>query len=179
MPETHSTVPEPDRGHDQPEAAVAWTTLEQRTAIRDICGTFAAQSRTELLLFEHSLDPRIYDHPPFLAGVKQLALARPELPVRVLLVDPRQTIARGHRFIELARRLTSRIAIRRLGEDFQDRADAFLIVDRRAVVRRSLASNLTAVSSPHAPGEARRLRLDFNEMWEHSDSDIELRTLEL
>lgn len=151
--------------------------LDSRTLIRDTSAELASRARRELLLLSRRLDPELYDHRPFLDAVERLALARPNLAVRILVFDPRGASQSGHRLVELTRRLTSRIAIRRVGEDDQDRLDAFLIGDERDSLRRQAADAWEAVADFDNPLAARRLRTDFESLWERSDADPEFRRL--
>ncbi|MBK1643293.1 hypothetical protein CKO25_01215 [Thiocapsa imhoffii] len=138
-----------------------------------------AQTRDELLLFDDALTPDLYNSSAFVDAVRTLALARSAPCIRILLADPRPSGRMHSRLIELANRLTSRIAIRQLGDDFKHRTDAFLIGDRRAYVRRALATRQEAVADPRGRREARRLGRDFERMWEHSEATVELRRLHL
>lgn len=149
------------------------------TAIRNGCQTLAQSAERELLIFSRDLDPDLYDQAPFIAEIRRLALAYPRLPVRALLFDARAPVIAGHRMVALARRLGSRIAIRRLGEDFRDRPDAFLIADARGYCLRRLADRPEATLAPRAPAQAARLRAEFERMWERSDGDAELLQLSL
>ena len=153
--------------------------LERTEEIRAHCERLAEQARREILILSRDLEPAYYDQRPFLAAVQRLALEVPWMPVRVLLFEPSIPVARGHRFIALSRRLTSRIAIRRLAEDLRDRPDAFLIADGRGYCLRPLAGQRTAVVDHHGPQQARRLRAEFQQMWEQSDGDSALRQLHL
>ncbi len=159
---------------DHPEGAV---TILGRAPIRELSLRLAEQVRRELLILSSDLDPEYYDQAPFAEALRRLALANPHQSVRVLLRDPRAAALKGHRLITLARQLTSRIAIRRLGEDFKDRQDAFLIADGRAYCLRRLAGSGEAVADLDGPRQARLLRAEFEQMWEHSDVDSELRRL--
>ncbi|WP_373508070.1 hypothetical protein [Thiocapsa sp.] len=116
--------------------------------------------------------------------MRRLALARPDLPVRILpvrtlLLDPHTSAKVGHRLIRLAQRLTSGIAIRRLADDFITRGDAFLVCDGHGYLRRTLSESKEGIADSHGRREARRLRCEFMEMWEHSASDLGLRRLDL
>ncbi|MCK7576496.1 MAG: hypothetical protein MZV65_11765 [Chromatiales bacterium] len=137
----------------------------------------AAQARRELLIHDPRLDPGLYDQAPFLQAVKRLALARPGLCVRALLSDPRAAAQGGHRLIELARRLTSRIAIQRLADEDQGSLDAMIIVDTTGYVRRRLTDGMEAIADYDDSPTARRWRLEFEERWERSSADTELRRL--
>lgn len=153
--------------------------LGTRDEIREAGIVIAQQARREILLFGRTLETDLYDADAFVEAVRRLALARPELPVRILLSDPQTSAKVGHRLIRLAQRLTSRVAIRRLADDFLNRSDAFLVCDERGYVRRVLAESKEGVADVDGRREARRLRGEFMEMWEHSECDLELRRLDL
>lgn len=153
--------------------------LERTAAIRDVSAALARQARREILVFGHTLESELYDCPPFLEAVRRLALARTALCVRILVSEAREAAASGHRLVELARRITSRIAILRVAEDDRARPDAFLVVDECAYLYRHLADRMEAVADFYRPMEARRLRTDFNQLWQHAAPDSELRRLHL
>ncbi|WP_236848857.1 hypothetical protein [Candidatus Thiodictyon syntrophicum] len=177
--------------HPPPPPAPAWPTpslrphggtalrLTDLLSIREACLRLAVDTQRELLLFSRDLDPDLYDQVPFLDAVRHLALARPQFPVRVLVFEPLAPVRAGHRLIGLSRRLPSRIAIRRVAEDFRTRMDAFLISDGTGYCLRRLADRHAALVEWRAPGAARRLRADFDAIWEHSNEDIELRRIDL
>lgn len=154
-------------------------TLTGQEGIRELSQRLVEQARRELLIFSADLDPDYYDQPPFIEALRRLCLGSPHQAVRILLTDPRLVVLKGHRLIDLARQLTSRVAIRRLGEDFKDRQDAFLIADGRGYCLRRLAGAREAVGTLDGPREARLLRAEFEHMWDHSDADSELRRLYL
>ena len=151
--------------------------LANRQEIAGICAHMSAQARRELLIHDPALDPAVYDQGPFLQAVKRLALARPGLCVRALLQESRAAIQCGHRLLELARRLTSRIAIQCVADEDRDQLDAILIVDATGYVRRRLTDTADAVADYDDPPTARRWQLKFEECWERSRVDTELRQL--
>ncbi|WP_295443517.1 hypothetical protein [uncultured Thiodictyon sp.] len=153
--------------------------LTDRGSIRTAGIELAAGARRELLIFSRDLDPDLYDRQDFLAAVKQLALSKPWHPVRILLGEPQRALLGGHRLIELSRRLSSRIAVRRVAEDFRNRADAFLIADGSGYCLRRQADRPEALVEFQGGGPARRLRAEFEQIWEQSDEDTELRRLYL
>lgn len=177
------TNPPDDHGleltHPIPDPQPGPLVLGDQDSIQTMQIHLARQAKRQLLIFTRDLDPYYFDQIPFLDAVRKLALARPYWPVRVLLLESRPPVSRGHRLIGLARQLTSRIGIRRPPEDFRDRTDAFLVVDGRAYCRRPLASAHEAIADLNAPREARLIRADFERMWERSEDDLELRRLHL
>ena len=168
--------PEPNPIDPRSEGPVRLT--DQRS-IREAGSRLAAAARREILIFSRDLDPPLYDQPPFLAAVARLALARPQLAVRILVLDPRQSVIGAHRLVDLGRRLASRIAMRRTAEEFRHRTDAFLIADATGYCLRHLADRHEAQVEFFAPGPAARLRAEFEQIWGLSSEDTELRRLTL
>ncbi|SDX57564.1 hypothetical protein SAMN05421644_1079 [Allochromatium warmingii] len=146
-----------------------------RQAIAAVSTHLVAQARREVLIQDPVLDATIYAQEPFVQAIKRLALERPSYCVRVLISDPRTALQRGHRLIELARRLTSRIAIQRVADDEPDQLEAMLIVDATGYMRRRLVERLEAVADYDDSVLARRWRLEFEQRWERSVADVELR----
>jgi hypothetical protein len=151
--------------------------LEAPGEIVDAGVAVAQTARRELLLFDRTLDLDLYSAHAFIEAVKRLALARPDAPVRVLLSHPGQGVQSATQIVGLAQRLTSRIAIRRLADDAPSPPDAFLIADERAYLKRPFAERSEGIADLHGRMEARRLRADFEQMWEHAEVDVELRRL--
>jgi len=92
-----------------------------------------SQGGRSLDIFSRDLEPRIYDNPEFADAVRALAIKTRDLHVRILVIDPDFIIKHGHRLIELARRLTSHMEIRKLHEDYCNHPDAYLVVDSRGL----------------------------------------------
>lgn len=139
----------------------------------------ARLARHELILFDLTLAADLYDDPAFVAAVKTLALAQPNLPIRILLSAPRWSDPRPLHLMGLAQRLTSRIAIRRLPEDLLERSDAFLIQDATGYLVRPIAAHDAAILDARDRLEARRRRDAFEQLWAHGETDPELRRLDL
>lgn len=167
----------PFQNHPMQELSDGPILLDRGHLIRDAGIRMADRALREFLLFERTLDPALYDRRPFVSAIRRLALARAGLPVRILIFDSRQASATGHRLIELSRRLTSRIAIRRVEEDDRKRPDAFLIADECSYLHRQIATTMAAIVDFDDPAEARRLRATFEQIWERSAADPELRRL--
>jgi len=153
--------------------------LDSRARMREVGIELAEQARRELLLFAPRLDADLYDQAPFLETVRRLALANPHQPVRILVAEARAIARDGHRLIELARHLSSRIALREIDERDQERRDAFLIVDARGYLYRQIAASHKAVAEMNGRRTARRLREEFNQLWEIARESSELRRLYL
>jgi len=150
--------------------------LHDRSEIQATCASMAAQTARELRIFSRDLDPWLYDQTDFLESVRQLALRSPRSLVEILVLDTEPAIHQGHRLIELARQLTSRIQIRCPPEELQQQVKAYLIADDKGYVLRPLADVFEGVADFSAPMQVRRMRRDFHDSWERSSRCPELIT---
>jgi hypothetical protein len=146
---------------------------ELRTSVVQVVGL---ATRT-LSILTRDLEPEIYGHDRFLEAVKHFVLARSFSRVRVLISEPTRTMRAGHRFVTLARRLSSYIEFRHLGAEFTPRAEAFLLADDTALVYRADASRYEGLCGTWEPAATRRHLDDFDAMWEGSEQSAELRAL--
>ncbi len=146
----------------------------QQAALR-----MAQQGQHSLHLFTPNLDQRVFDTEEFIEAIKQLALASPRSKVCILIIDPSAAVSRGHRIIELARRISSHIHIHRADPEDQNRVDTFMIVDKVGIIRRAHNDRFDGLAEFNNPGEARLLLKAFNDAWERSHPEPELRRLHL
>jgi hypothetical protein len=153
--------------------------LSGQAAIRAAGIRMAGQARRELLLFSHDLDAALYDGRAFLEEVHRVALRGHAVPVRILALRAEPAIRKGHRLVEMARHLTSKIQIRRIPADFNRHTEAYLLADGRGYVLRPLADVFEATADFNAPLETRRLHDQFEHIWALGEIHQELRRLYL
>jgi predicted GNAT family N-acyltransferase len=137
------------------------------------------QARRSLNLFTPNLDPRVFNNDAFIEAVKKLAISHPHSKVNILILDPSDVVSRGHRIVELARRISSRIAIHRADKEDQNRVDTFMIVDNVGIIRRAHNDRFEGLVEFNNPAEARLLTKTFNDAWERSRPEPELRCLHI
>lgn len=136
-----------------------------------------SQAGRSLDIFTRDLEPRIYDNADFADAVRALAIRTRDLHVRILVIDPDFIIKHGHRLIELSRRLTSHMEIRKVHEDYCNNPEAYLVVDKRGVLHRKLASRYEAVVNFNNPRQATDLYQQFTEMWDRSKQYMDFKRL--
>jgi hypothetical protein len=140
----------------------------------------AGQATRELAIFSRDLDASLYDSQDFLEPLRQLALqGGPRVPVRVLLFDPEPAVRSGHRLVELARQHTSHVQIRGVPAEFSRHTEAYLLADDSGYILRRLADVFEGNADYNAPATVRRLREQFDHIWERGEALPELRHLHL
>ncbi|MCU7920282.1 MAG: GNAT family N-acetyltransferase [Candidatus Thiodiazotropha sp. (ex Epidulcina cf. delphinae)] len=141
--------------------------------------TMTRQTKRYLCLFSRDLDPQIYDNPPFIEAVKNLAMRSRFSRIRILLQDNTLVVQQGHRLVELAQRLSSVIEIRKPGEDHIDYPENFLLLDDCGYLHRKQAENLQGMACYNDRHRVNRYQGLFDEAWEYGVPDRELARLHL
>jgi hypothetical protein len=135
------------------------------------------QAHIQIDIFTRDLEARIYNHSAVFDAIRSLVTSSPRAKVRILVIDPDFATKHGHRLIDLARHLTSYMEIRKVHEDYAANPEAFLIVDRRGLLHRKLASRYEAVVNFNDPQHAGTLTDKFDEIWERSKSHVDFKRL--
>lgn len=174
MRETVTIIQDQKLGRDGGDISLA-TQEDNREAALALAG----ESRYTLHIYTRDLDHPVYDTDSFVEAVSQLARRAPQTHVYILVQDSQRVVKNGHRLVDLARRLTSHIEIRKPHEDYKDYNEAFLVADERGVIHRELADRHEGSVNFNAPLKARHLVKYFMEVWERSEPDPELRRLYL
>ena len=141
--------------------------------------TVAQSAKHSLAIFTRDLEPRIYAKSDFVEIVKNLILDHRNARVRVLVVDPTRATKEGNRFVTLAKRLSSFVEFRRVYKGYKHDPRAFLIADDRGIVYRRQAVRWEGF----ADTDNRVLVADyleyFDEVWNASTVELEMRQLRL
>ncbi len=153
--------------------------IETASDNRDAAVRLAGMARRQIAIFSHDLEPQVYDDPEFLEAVRNLAIRGGKVSIRILLVDATRSAKEGNRLVELSRRLSSYIQIRRPHRDYLGLAEAFMVVDEYGLLWRKLASRWDGVADTHDPPRAREKMKLFNTIWEKSQQDSETRQLRI
>ncbi len=153
--------------------------LEGVTAFQQARWHMTEQATRSIDILSHDLEARLYDQRPFLEAVKRLSIRSRFSRVRILLQDNSRVQQQGHRLIEMASRLPSRIEIRRPHPDYIDHPENFLIVDARGYIRRHRGNGYQGEADYDNRLQAAQLTRLFSEIWECSEVDSCLRQLHL
>jgi len=150
---------------------VVATLEDYRAAVVEI----AVVARHQLSIYTPDLEPALYDQDCFLEPVKRLVLARSHGRVRVLIRDPFRAAREGPRFMQMARRLTSCIALRSVPTEHRDDACAYILADNHAIAYRPNAARWIGFVELSDDGIDRRHVEHFEQLWSRSRVQPELR----
>jgi hypothetical protein len=139
----------------------------------------AQQSRRQLRLLSNALDPALYNMPAFADALSQLARRSRYSEIRLLVLDAHAVVERGHLLLELQRRLSTTIQLRRADCEPATIRENFLIADDRGLLCYSLREPEKAWADFNNRPLAEDYCAQFDELWYRSIDDPELRLLHI
>lgn len=138
-----------------------------------------AHPRRHLVILSHLLDHTLFDAPELVDAISRFARSSPSADVRILIRDSSAIVSRGHRLVELSRRLDSHISIARIGDEVPVNDESFVTWDGLGFFVLPDFRDYTALADPYDPVQAKHLLEAFDYYWSRSAPDPELRTLSL
>lgn len=179
-------VPDEPRPSTQTTTAIAQSQAglgKQTFADREqALGTLTAMLTTPrrlLYLYSQELDSSLFDNTQVLTALSSFVRAAAPNQLQILIHSSQQAVARGHRLVELARRLESKIEIRLVPNDLSREDRSFLCWDNTGYWLLPDYTKYSGLAHDADPVKASRLAGEFERSWQRSVSDPELRLLGL
>ena len=151
------------------------TSKENRHAIE----IMAQQCHRSIEIISRSLDPKIYDTVKFLDFVKKMILDNRRAKVRLLVFEPKTIVQKGHRLMNLAMTLSSFIEFRIPGEDFKDFNESLFLADTTGYIHRPNEDRFEGTLNFYDKLTSKHLLEKFEQIWEKSSPDPNLRKLNI
>lgn len=153
--------------------------FDQPSSFLDLMDSLVGQAGQRLWLYDRVLDHEFYDRHRLRELISALARRHRLSEVRLLIHDDKPLVRRKHQLVELMRRLTSRIELRLVNEDYPTENRPFLLVDRQGVLSRHSFDKTEGFADFSAAHRARLMEESFQKMWDAARPSLELRELPL
>lgn len=134
------------------------------------------QVRRNLCLYSSDLEPWLYNHSSIQEACTRFLLAHPKNRLRILLRDSSRAVKEGHRLLNLSRRLSSNFQIRKLHPDYPSEECAFLIADDCGLLLRPELDQYAGHVRYRDPAQVRLRQAQFDQAWNTSILDPDLRS---
>ncbi|MBD9416014.1 histone acetyltransferase HPA2 [Pseudomonas sp. PDM16] len=135
------------------------------------------QARQSLSLYSPDLEAWLYSHSSVQEACTRFLLASPKNRLRILVRDVGKPVRQGHRLLNLARRITSNLHIRRINPDHPSDESAYLLADDRGLLLREAPEQYAGYALYNDPGRVRQRQAQFDQAWDISISDPDLRSI--
>ena len=139
----------------------------------------ASQAKRTLDIISRRLDPPVYDNEEFVESVKKLILYNTRAQIRILVFEPKTIVQYGHRLLDLGLNLTSFIDFRKPNNEFNSFNESLFIADRTGYIHRNSAERYEGTLNFNDKRLSKILTDQFDEMWEKSVQDPNLKRVHL
>jgi hypothetical protein len=146
---------------------------------RNAATALASQARYSINIFTQDFDAPLYDNEEFEKHLFELATRHRSAKIRILVQDSTRAVQNSHRLVRLAQKLTSSIHVKKPSERYKDIQSAFMTVDGVGMLYRIQGDKRSYEASVNFMSPQRAGKLDefFTEVWEHSNTDLQVRRI--
>ncbi|GIZ13038.1 histone acetyltransferase HPA2 [Pseudomonas sp. NCCP-436] len=134
------------------------------------------QARRTLCLYSNDLEPWLCNHSSIQEACTRFLLSSPRTHLRILLRDSDRAIRESHALLRLSRRLTSSLHIRKLNPALPPEDQTYLIADDRGLLLRPQLDQPGGYALYNDPVRVRQRQAQFEQAWDNSVSDPNLRS---
>lgn len=147
---------------------------------RDALLTVLEPARRNVEIFSPLLDQALFGDSQCVELLSAFARRAPKALLRILIVDSRLIVARGHPLLDLARRLPSKIRLLKVPENWPvDERRSFAVADGRGIWWLPDHDVPVGWANVINPVQAQRVREQFDKLFERAIDDPDLRLLNL
>lgn len=164
--------------HADIQAAELLSHDAEQACVEGIVGVLDHPLR-EVRVYAPLLDHNLFEAEPVIEALSRFARSGPPTTLRVLIHSSNLIVSRGHRLLDLARRLTSKIQIRLVTAELQNEQRCFVLADQRAFFLMPDYNEYQAFSNQYDPVQSTQLSDRFDYLWQRAEADPELRSLSL
>ena len=132
-----------------------------------------------IFIYSQALDHGLFDQPSIVSQLSAFVRHFKNAKIQILIHDSDLLVNRGHRLVELARRLDSKIAIRKVPTEHSYYVESFIVWDDIGYFCQPDYREYDAFSDVYDPVAAKRFIAHFHAIWSASGTDPELRTLKI
>lgn len=152
--------------------------LGEGECVRGLLEALAWPLRT-VRLYSQELDHLLFDRSDVTDALSAFVRRGPPARLVILIHSSSSIVSRGHQLLELARRLDSKIEIRKVPSELAVDRHCCVITDERGYFLLPDRDEYQALANGYDPVQAARLAERFDYLWERSETDPELRALRI
>lgn len=150
-----------------------------RDSLRATAVDLLASARHEVLICAPLLDAAFFNRADLAQALGQFIARRAGNRIRIVVEDTEHMLQANVRLVELTRRFSDLILIRRLGEQHHGLAEMFIVADKTSSLHLTDVTSVDATCDFHTPSLADPLARRFETYWDASESVVGLHPFRL
>ncbi|MDF1588310.1 MAG: hypothetical protein P1P93_04025 [Gammaproteobacteria bacterium] len=139
----------------------------------------AQHAHREICFFGQSIDPVLFDNMAMVDCLSEFARRNNKTSIKFVIDTTQHNVANGHRLLPLAQKLTSSIHIHSTAPQHKNENKMFVLVDDSGYLYCPNRTRYQGKACLHDVLTVRNLKQDFDEIWNHSSVDINVRQIHI
>ncbi len=153
--------------------------LDGLNDFQDYSVKLVTQARRKVAILSHDLDALIYAENAFVEAISSFVRNSRTAQVQILVKDTKPLVEIGHKLAKLHQRLSSKILLRKLTVEPDDKNMGFMLCDTDALLYKNDDAFYKGFANFNAAVEVKRLRDTFDYIWEYGETEPELQILNI
>lgn len=153
--------------------------FEGRVEAKALVLQIAQQAKKQICIFGKDIDTVLFNQAELIHIISDLARQGHNTKIKILVHDTATNVQFDHRLIPLAQHLTSSIFIHNTAKQHRQAQNTQILVDDFAYLNCPHTTVYSGYACLYDRLELRKLQKIFNEQWEQSSPDINIRRLNL
>lgn len=137
------------------------------------------QSHRSIAILTQDLDALVYATPEFVKHISTLSRSSRNTQVQILIKNTKPAIETGHQLVRLAQRLSSKILVRKMTVEPNNKEMGFMLGDMDKLLYKNDDALHRGFFNSAAASEIKSLREEFNYLWQYGELEPEFHVLHI
>tara|TARA_R110002095_G_scaffold127093_6_gene110165 strand:- start:637 stop:1155 length:519 start_codon:yes stop_codon:yes gene_type:complete len=137
------------------------------------------QTKTHINIYSHTLSPMVFNTEAIILACEQFCLKNHTTKIQIIINEDRPITRISHRLLGLSHRHSSSIFFKKINPDISLREDDFVCFDKSAYFQLPNHQHYSGVCNFADADRTARFLSFFNDAWDRSETDPELRSMSL
>jgi len=134
------------------------------------------QAQVSIKIYSHSLCPALFNSGTVIDACEQFCLKNHRSQIQIIVEETRQVTQISHRLLSLAHKHSSSIFLKKMKADTPKRNDDYVCIDRSAYFQLPSSQHYESICNFSDANRTAVFLTHFNDAWDVSFVDPELRT---
>lgn len=151
--------------------------IDSRQVNQDAILKLLSSAQNQICIISRYLDPTIFSTQEFIDNASEFIRRSKTSSIRILVHDTDPMVKNNHRILSLSQRVSSKIEIRTICNDYSQFNQSYVVADSRAYIHNLKGDLYDAEVNFNDPDKSNELMEKFKNIWELSQQEAEVRRL--
>ena len=151
--------------------------VDTRQLNRDAILKLLSNAQHQVSIVSRYLDQTIYSKHDFIENTSEFIRRTKTSNIKILVQDAQQIVKNNHLILTLSQRVSSKIEIRTICNDYAQFNQSFLVADSMAYIHNLKSDLYDAEVNFNDTDKSKELLETFKKIWQLSQQDAEIRRL--